>query len=557
MTILILCPNSQCGELFDVPDEAVGTNLDCPACDTAIKISADGSASEIAGGDQPASTDQPEAQDKPQDQAGESAAFDLSDREGEAPKAASDDLADAQEDLDEIDFALAPEQELQPFHGLSPQGELTGLASNGAPPDGQEPSELSTVVEGGKDEFDLGELGIFETQMEEPQDELPFAEPQNQSARTIKFSEQLDEPLDLDELSEAEAFAAQADEEALFSSTRLALIIPAIGLIGIIGGMVMGMIFFPERLIVAGYVGGIAGWVGTFIMAFLLVLGIEQPKAAQIRCRVCRNMFPEGTEVCGWCGAPLEEQSIHPLAADCLHAMPYARASKGRIFALVTAAVLGYLLIAASSRAVDIVEQNHDIWRWVALGFWVLIGFCVLSFWLEHFGNVVRTTLNRQDTPADLPIAFSPSNIGSGLRGLGLLITCVLPIVTIPLLPLGALVAAGAYGPNGELGPGKILRTVCRHAWDFVILWLILMVWLAVLCLSLAILAAVIHKVGPLIPSVPDHSGTIVIVVSRSIAIGLGAAILGLFGVVFARCIGLFGRYQLIARFGAKKTPQP
>ncbi len=556
MAILILCPNSKCGELFDASDGAVGTNLKCPACGRAMRISADGSASEVTGGDQPAPADLPKAQTKPQDKPDESSAFDLSDRKTEAPKAAAKSPTDAQSDLDEIDFDLAPAQEPQPFLGLSSQGELNSPSNNVASLAAEDTSELSELAEGGQDDFDLGALGALEVKMEGSPSELPFAEQRKRPAETVKFSDQLDEPLDLDELSAAEAFAAQAEEDALFSSAGLAMVIPAIGLIGIIGGIVMGMVFFPDSLIVAGYVGGIIGWAGTFIMAFLLVLGIEQPKAAQIRCRVCRNVFPEGTNVCGWCGTPLEEQVIHPLAAECLNAMSYARASKTKILTLVITAVLGYLLIASTSRAVNLVTQNHDIWQWAALGFWVLIGFFVLSFWLEHFGNIVRTTMNRQDTPADLPIVFSLSNIGSGLRGLGLLITCVLPVVTIPLLPLGALVAAGASGRNGELRPGKILRTVCGHAWDFVVLWLVLMVWLAGLFLSLAILAAVAHKVGQLIPSVPEHSEIIVTEVSRSIAIAVGASILGLFGVVFARCIGLFGRYQLIARLGAKKTPQ-
>jgi len=117
----------------------------------------------------------------------------------------------------------------------------------------------------------------------------------------------------------------------------------------------------------------------------------------------------------------------------------------------------------------------------------------------------------------------------------------VVPIFTMPLLPLGLLSLSGPE-KTGAFNPARVVRTAWRRARNYANLWLMLLMWAASLMLAIVVVRMTIHKAEGLLPLVEGTSRIQLSILLTAVEIALDAMFICVFGLAICRCIGLFGR---------------
>jgi len=183
----------------------------------------------------------------------------------------------------------------------------------------------------------------------------------------------------------------------------------------------------------------------------------------------------------------------------------------------------------------------------------------VLAYFVAFLLRAVRETASRSRAAPDLPPIADPQNIVNLLKFLLLCLIYIGPIFTIPLVPLGllGLAAPGTVSPFNLRGMSGVLG---RHAKDFVILWLLLLLWGAALVLALALLAVARILVGDWMPHLQGSSLTALEFVGLAVGSFVTAGLVSIFGLCLCRCVGMFGRHNaniLTPARDAKQNPSP
>ena len=177
----------------------------------------------------------------------------------------------------------------------------------------------------------------------------------------------------------------------------------------------------------------------------------------------------------------------------------------------------------------------------VLMGIW---WYAMIGFALRYFLDVSLASLEGSRRTPGIPRLGLWGFFEYGINGLGLLVLYVLPVVTLPLLPLGLL----AHAWSEDLRPFD-LRWALRAAWRFrralARLWAILLFWSVALgAAAWGISWATGLWIGGLL-SGGEGLGTELL---ASLIDVLGALALSLIGCLFLcvlfRCAGLAGRYH-------------
>ena len=177
----------------------------------------------------------------------------------------------------------------------------------------------------------------------------------------------------------------------------------------------------------------------------------------------------------------------------------------------------------------------------VSLGCEVVVSGYFLRFYLD----CVISSLEGLGQAPDVPDFNLKELFKTGLKGLGVACVYILPIVTIPLLPLGLL----AWGYSDDLRTFDLrwaLRAAGKKPGKLVMLWLIMILWgvtgtiALVLLWSLAVItmAAILGQIS---------SGIEVFFVSLFLLAVAGFFIGTVFHTFMAmqfRCVGMLGRYN-------------
>ncbi len=488
-----MCSNSECGELFEVPDTAVGRKVQCPACGAVQVISGPPEDSPLTG---PGESDRP----------------------------------DEDKSLDVQLLALGPEA----WPSDSPREKVPQGA------EGQPKGEVDlTPVK--KKPSSLAELAATK---KPDQQEQPEAEVEVESVFSPIFDSR---PVFLS--SEAGGLPATAESgiEGTLANKWVTATILLVGLLGMVVGALLGAHFFRSQQIIATFTGGAVGWVVGFVFTFFLALGLEGEEPGKVRCRICRNLFSAGTVICKWCGSTVLTENINPLTTDCLAAGRYALSRLRSVYWLALLLMAGGLLFVGTSRLVEAFPAELTSWRPVLLGLCTLIAFLIFAYWLQYLLSVVNQTVMDFNEAPDLPDFWDLSNVVVGVKGLGVLAMYVLPLFTIPLLPVG-LFRLAAPGRSNAFNLPQVIRTAWTQAKDFVILWLWLLLWCSVLIFAVAATEG-LCRLGDLLPSVEGYSAEVLKVTISAVGLAIVGAAACISGLAMFRCIGIFGRYNAAALF--------
>jgi len=169
------------------------------------------------------------------------------------------------------------------------------------------------------------------------------------------------------------------------------------------------------------------------------------------------------------------------------------------------------------------------------------VQYVLLGYLTRYFLDTIVLTLSDVTKAPSLSAFAIRYLFVDGIRGLGILIVYVLPVVTLPLLPMGLLGMACA-DDGRALDLAWAWRAVRRMRREYARLWLVLGIW----CAGAGGCALGVHFLtGKLFSAAMGRSGQMDASVAVIVwALGCLAASVGLLAFVaaFFRCIGIFGR---------------
>jgi len=189
----------------------------------------------------------------------------------------------------------------------------------------------------------------------------------------------------------------------------------------------------------------------------------------------------------------------------------------------------------------------HGAW---AIGFVVLAEVALLvlvlvfaGHFLEFFRDVVVGSVENSDLVPEMPPLRPRDQLPEALRALGAIFVYVLPVVTLPLLPLGVLGLAWADG-GGGLDLVWALKAARRRPRQLAVLWAVLLPWAAAVVAGPWLTLTFFFWIsGDVIRQLHGHwVGQFLSMVFVGEGVVLAVAVALLSPTVCCRCIGLFGR---------------
>jgi hypothetical protein len=142
----------------------------------------------------------------------------------------------------------------------------------------------------------------------------------------------------------------------------------------------------------------------------------------------------------------------------------------------------------------------------------------------------------------DGPRPGSLEAVSAGFWALCAAAVYILPLVTIPLLPMAMLMLASP-GRKKALNPIAAARAAWRRPKGFVVLWMFLMMWLAGMVLA-GVVVKIIYDLRLSLPHIEGFAAATLSVIFTGFAAALWAVVAAIFGLAMFRCIAAFGRYS-------------
>jgi len=320
------------------------------------------------------------------------------------------------------------------------------------------------------------------------------------------------------------------------------------GVVGIVAGAAAGVWLAPHP-VWGAYLGGLAGWLGGFLFSLLAAMAHEGENATT-RCRACRTPFLIARNECPLCGLPVS--GISPMTEGFFQAGRYAAESWGVLGRLA----LWNSLLGATVAGVYLMRQMEDLqpWPWVLGG---LAGYVILAFCIETACEAVQTSahdIRLPLTPSQTPVLI---RLLHALLVIGVLALYTAPLLTVPLLPIALM---GVCQPKA--GAAFSLRHSLSIAWanrkDFLILWLFLFMWGAVIALLVALCVTTLPYLAPLLNTGLDEASNVTLLAVIAALVGLFAGtVCSVLLLAMCRCIGVFAYFVRPYRRPAESAPSP
>lgn len=233
------------------------------------------------------------------------------------------------------------------------------------------------------------------------------------------------------------------------------------------------------------------------------------------------------------------------LTIDCLKAIRYGVSNFKSIFILVLYAVGVFMFLQLIAIFIPILGTV------VAAAANIMVGGLFLRFYLD----AVISSLEGVDQAPGVPEFNLREMFANGVKGLGVLFVYILPVLTIPLLPLGLL--ALAYSDDVRAYDVTwAVRAAMRKPVQLLILWPFLLLWLAVMFVASALLWTLLAAVFAAVASDGYLS-----LLAGLVILAAGAAVIAAVGVMFItilfRCIGMLGRHNPELMEMLPDQPQP
>ena len=495
MAILVMCSNPNCGDMFDAPDNSAGQKVRCPSCGR-VQAS-DGEASKAT---------------PPVNQLQEPPAEPVS--KAPAQKPAIKNPAEPAK----LAAPQKPEELIQsPPKITAPEPVKIDLA-----PDFDTPAEKK-LKPSQKLNSEMKTLADNEAGLSEVFDELYFP------SKTAGLTH-----------DRVEAAAPETDIEALGSKSVAATVL-ILGVLGMAAGVFGGIKLTEPLQIVAIFVGAGVGWIAGFSMGILLVFVIDKGGSDQVRCTICGEVIAAAANVCKWCGSPAPTMDVNPMTGYGLAAGTYAR---GNITCLIGMGALAMLVYVLGSLAFELPRLFPDQLgqtRPYLIGVAALVGLFVFGFWMRYLRSVVTQTMKGKNKIPEDPATNLIGDFTAGIHGLAVLVFYVGALFPLPLLPLG-LLSMSMPNRRSLLGLPWAVRTVGQFVGNYVILWLLILLWLAGMALGVVLVEALFSLKKMLPDFTNPDTQLIVYYMLNAIKVLFTGAVVGAFLVAVFRCIGMFGR---------------
>jgi hypothetical protein len=177
------------------------------------------------------------------------------------------------------------------------------------------------------------------------------------------------------------------------------------------------------------------------------------------------------------------------------------------------------------------------------------------GYFLRYFLDVLYNSVGKVDQPPDVPGFKLKELFVTGLKGWGILVVYILPIVTLPLLPLGLLALAVT-----DDGRAYNLRWAFVQAWrsrnPLTVLWGMMILW-TLLAAALAVVVYLSFHFAMAYFETADIAGGF-IQFGLAILRGMGlVAVGGLWMTAIFRCAGIMGRHfpAIVESLPEKENP--
>jgi hypothetical protein len=324
------------------------------------------------------------------------------------------------------------------------------------------------------------------------------------------------------------------------------------GLLGMTLGAIGGVRGFDLHPVLAVYAGAALGWIAGFIFAFLIVLTAEKDTPDHVRCSLCKNVFPAGTETCLFCGSRLTGTNVPALTRSCVKVAPYALSNPFSVYWLSMLSVGGYLLVAVADYLVQEFPAEVGPWKIPMYGTCGLVWVIIAAVWMEFFLRAISATLVEHDRVPNISEALGFQNIPRGLRGLLAVVVCVVPVITFPLLPL-VFISLCLIRGSGAFNLFRAVRIAWGGAKNYANLWLLMLMWAAGGGLGIAVIRMLFGLMENSLPPMEGVSGILLSKIVSVFEIGIDSALICIFGLAVCQCMGLFGR-QNMQLFRREKT---
>lgn len=281
---------------------------------------------------------------------------------------------------------------------------------------------------------------------------------------------------------------------------------------------------------------------------------------AQVVCVECGQSSPLTAVACSLCGRPLRRAATTPppqtrpptpapmprptgqpnILVDGLRSVVYAMGNRSSIFKLTAvfagvyiAYQFGFTLLLVWARGS---LGGQIVVLLVALCASVLMGGYLLRFYLDcAIGG-----LEAAEQAPDIPPFDMDELIRTGLKGLAMVVVYVVPVVTIPLLPVGYL-ALAYTNDHRALNPLRAARAAAKCPGGLAAVWLVLIL---LVLLAASLLFLVVMAASVLVGVLPGGVGLFKLVVLVILTGFLAASVAVTFYCMCFHCFGVLGRHR-------------
>ncbi len=495
MALLIMCNNPDCGDFFEVPDSSAGQTVRCPNCNTA----------------QPAPLGS-----------------------GGTPKPARKEQK-AYPPAETIPLANVEEVTDTP-HPLTPAKPIvTPPAKNISPivlqdENEEDPADNEKIFMAEEPPKSISSKTIDNDDKQKKEEDLPEL--------TADDSDELESIFEDDDITQTNAPQELAGGEGLISAEKVSAFIFITGYalmaLGLLAGMILGWGEIGS-VIMGMYIGGSAGWLGGFLVAFVIIAG-QQKDASAIQCPACGHVTRD-SETCGHCGLPLTTRNLHPITAGCLASGRFAIKNKATALSLIFPTILAYIVYAVPTHLLKLFDGPWKVEQYLLLTLQILVLFFVYSNWMSLLLAAVHASRGKAVVIKKAPWFWQRDGLIAGLRGLGAIIIYVLPLITIPLLPLGLL----AISSRNKIRVRDLkyhINFAKAHTQEIALLWLFMLMWGSGLFLG----CVIVEGIDQITHYIPHHNKSDIFVACGFLRVILYAGTIGIFSLAMFRCVGEFGQ---------------
>jgi hypothetical protein len=290
-----------------------------------------------------------------------------------------------------------------------------------------------------------------------------------------------------------------------------------------------------------------------------LPLQDDDPPAPGIVCGECGNALPPNAMLCSRCGwvnpsaygtpptptPPAAVEESGSMAVDCLKALGYGFSNLGSLAKLVLYSIgLGI--------AVGMIRSFFDWLMFMGpVGYAIVVVVSILGeivisgYFFRFYLDCAISSLEGVNQAPGVPDLDLKTLLLTGFQGVGVMFVYFLPVVTIPLLPLGLL--AWAYSDDARMFDLRwALRAAAKKPGRLVTLWVIMLLWGVVGVVMLVCVWLLLVAVGGILLIGVKSIFNWFLMILLLIMIGgfFLSVVFHTFMAVQFRCVGMLGRYN-------------